>query len=148
MLAQVELLHTTPEEACARSMDVLREVGLADRALNYPHKLSGGQQQRVAIARAIAMDPEVILFDEPTSALDPTTIGEVLSVIRNLAKGGMTMVIVTHEMSFARDVSTRVFYLDDGVIYEEGTPEQVFDAPQRARTRQFINRREGNRGVN
>ena len=138
MLAQTELLHRTPENAFRRSMLMLRRVGLSEKALSYPSELSGGQQQRAAIARAMAMDPEVILFDEPTSALDPTTVGEVLSVLRTLASGGMTMVIVTHEMRFARDVSNRVFYLDEGVIYEEGTPEQIFDHPQRERTRQFV----------
>jgi polar amino acid transport system ATP-binding protein len=105
-----------------------------------PHELSGGQKQRVAIARCLAMEPEVILFDEPTSALDPTMVSEVLSVIRRLAREGMTMIIVTHEMDFARDVSNRVFYMDEGLIYEEGTPEQIFGNPQRPRTRAFINR--------
>lgn len=140
MLAQVQLLKRSPEAAFAHSMDLLGEVGLADKAFDYPQALSGGQQQRVAIARAIATEPEVLLLDEPTSALDPTTIGEVLSVIRNLAKGGMTMVIVTHEMGFAKNVSNRVFYLDEGVLYEEGTPEQIFSAPRKAKTRQFIQR--------
>ena len=138
MLAQTELLRRTSEMAFRYSMSMLRRVGLSEKALSYPSELSGGQQQRVAIARAMAMDPEVILFDEPTSALDPTTVGEVLSVLRGLASGGMTMVIVTHEMGFARDVSNRVFYLDEGVIYEEGTPEQIFDHPKRERTRQFV----------
>ena len=119
-------------------MEMLEKTGLVDKALNYPNELSGGQQQRAAIARELAMDPEVILFDEPTSALDPTTIGEVLSVIRNLALNGMTMVIVTHEMNFARDVANRVFYVDEGIIYEEGTPDQIFDSPKKEKTRQFI----------
>ncbi|MBO5551694.1 MAG: amino acid ABC transporter ATP-binding protein, partial [Lachnospiraceae bacterium] len=101
---------------------------------------SGGQQQRVAIIRAVAMDPKIILFDEPTSALDPTMVGEVLSVIRKLAGAGMTMLIVTHEMRFARDVSNRVFYMDEGIVYEEGTPDEIFDAPKKNRTRQFLNR--------
>ena len=140
MLAQTELLHRDPESAFRRSMLELRRVGLWEKALSYPSELSGGQQQRAAIARAMAMDPEVMLFDEPTSALDPATVDEVLTVLRGLASGGMTMVIVTHEMRFARDVSNRVFYLDEGVIYEEGTPEQIFEHPQRERTCQFIRR--------
>ena len=138
MLAQEELLHRTKKEAFRCSMEMLEKTGLVDKALNYPNELSGGQQQRAAIARELAMDPEVILFDEPTSALDPTTIGEVLSVIRNLALNGMTMVIVTHEMNFARDVANRVFYVDEGIIYEEGTPDQIFDSPKKEKTRQFI----------
>ena len=138
MLAQVELLGRSKEEAFRRSMEMLEMTGLADKAPNYPNELSGGQQQRAAIARELAMDPEVILFDEPTSALDPTTIGEVLSVIRKLARQGMTMVIVTHEMNFAKDVSNRVFFLDEGVIYEEGSPEQIFSSPRQDKTRQFI----------
>ncbi len=138
MLAQVELLGRSKEEAFRRSMEILEMTGLADKALNYPNELSGGQQQRAAIARELAMDPEVILFDEPTSALDPTTIGEVLSVIRKLARQGMTMVIVTHEMNFAKDVSNRVFFLDEGIIYEEGSPEQIFSSPRQDKTRQFI----------
>ncbi len=115
-------------------------VGLTDKALTLPEHLSGGQQQRVAIVRAVAMDPKILLFDEPTSALDPTMIGEVLSVIRMLAAEGMTMMIVTHEMSFAREVSNRVFFMDEGVIYEEGTPEEIFEAPKKDKTRQFIRR--------
>lgn len=138
MLAQTELLHRTTESAFRRSMLILRRVGLSEKALSYPSELSGGQQQRAAIARAMALDPEVILFDEPTSALDPANVGEVLSVLHSLALGGMTMVIVTHEMRFARDVSNRVFYLDEGVIYEAGTPEQIFNHPQRERTCQFV----------
>jgi polar amino acid transport system ATP-binding protein len=113
-------------------------VGLADKALNYPDVMSGGQKQRVAIARTLAMEPEIILFDEPTSALDPTMIGEVQAVIRDLAKQGTTMIIVTHEMKFAREICNRVFYMDQGGIYEDGTPEQIFDAPKKERTRQFI----------
>lgn len=139
MCAQVDLLHRTRQEAYERGMELLRTVGLADKALNYPDELSGGQKQRAAIARTLAMNPEIVLFDEPTSALDPTMVGEVLSVIRNLAKQGLTMLIVTHEMQFARDVSTRVFYMDEGVIYEDGTPEQIFANPQKEKTRQFIN---------
>jgi His/Glu/Gln/Arg/opine family amino acid ABC transporter permease subunit len=140
MLAQTELLRRDPSAACTRSMELLHMVGLADKALSLPEKLSGGQQQRAAIVRAVAMDPKILLFDEPTSALDPTMVGEVLTVIRNLAKGGMTMLVVTHEMRFARDVSNRVFYMDEGVIYEEGSPEEVFVHPRRDKTRRFINR--------
>ena len=140
MLAQTKLLKRSRKEACERSMALLQMVGLADKALSLPDQLSGGQQQRAAIVRAVAMDPKIILFDEPTSALDPTMIGEVLAVIRKLARDGMTMMIVTHEMRFARDVSNRVFFIDEGVIYEEGTPEEIFGAPKKDKTRQFINR--------
>ena len=140
MKGPVELLHKSRQEAYDRGIELLKSVGLADRALRFPDELSGGQKQRVAIARTLAMDPEIILFDEPTSALDPTMVGEVLAVIRNLAKQGLTMMIVTHEMKFARDVSTRVFYMDQGLIYEEGTPEEIFDHPKKERTRQFIRR--------
>ena len=120
--------------------NIMRTVGLAEKAMNYPDELSGGQKQRIAIARTLAMDPEVILLDEPTSALDPTMVGEVQAVIRELAKTGKTMMTVTHEMNFARAISNRVFYMDEGVIYEEGTPEQIFDHPQREKTRRFVNR--------
>lgn len=140
MKAPVELLGKSKKEAYQHGMELLRSVGLADRAFRFPDELSGGQRQRVAIARTLAMEPEIILFDEPTSALDPTMVGEVLAVIRSLAHQGLTMLIVTHEMKFARDVSTRVFYMDQGEIYEVGTPEQIFDHPQRERTRQFIKR--------
>lgn len=138
MLGPVELLGKSRQEAYDTAMGLLNSVGLGDRALSYPSELSGGQQQRAAIARTVAMQPKVILFDEPTSALDPTMVGEVLNVIRGLAGQGMTMLIVTHEMKFARDVSTRVFYMDEGVIYEEGTPEQIFERPAREKTRQFV----------
>ncbi len=138
--APVDLLKVPKEQAYKEGMELLRRVGLAEKALNFPDELSGGQKQRVAIARAIAMKPEIILFDEPTSALDPTMVGEVLSVIRSLAREGMTMMIVTHEMKFARDVSTRVFYMDEGGIYEEGSPEQIFDFPRKEKTRIFIKR--------
>jgi polar amino acid transport system ATP-binding protein len=121
-----------------KAHDLLRQVGLAEKATQFPDELSGGQKQRVAIARCLAMDPEVVLFDEPTSALDPTMVREVLAVIRRLAKDGMTMAIVTHEMDFARDVSNRIFYMDEGVIYEDGTPEEVFDRPRKAKTKAFI----------
>ena len=139
-LAPIKLKGLSKKVAEKKSMDLLRLVGLAEKADNYPDELSGGQKQRIAIARCLAMEPEIILFDEPTSALDPTMVSEVLSVIRRLAKEGLTMVIVTHEMAFARDVSNRVFYMDQGLIYEEGTPQQIFDAPQKERTRTFINR--------
>ena len=139
MLAQTKLLGRSREEACEKSMELLQMVGMADKALSLPSRLSGGQQQRAAIVRAVAMDPKIILFDEPTSALDPTMVGEVLAVIRKLARDGMTMLIVTHEMHFAKDVSNRVFFMAEGVIYEQGTPEEVFGAPKRDRTRQFIN---------
>ena len=138
--APVNLLKTPKEQAYKEGMELLKRVGLAEKARNYPDELSGGQKQRVAIARAIAMHPEIILFDEPTSALDPTMVGEVLSVIRSLAKDGMTMMIVTHEMKFARDVSNRVFYMDEGGIYEDGTPQQIFEDPQKEKTRIFIKR--------
>ena len=139
-IGPIKLLNKTREEAEERAMELLKMVGLASKANAMPSQLSGGQKQRVAIARCLSMDPEIILFDEPTSALDPTMVSEVLGVIKNLAKQGMTMAIVTHEMSFARNVSTRVFYMDKGGIYEEGTPEQIFDHPQKELTRAFVNR--------
>lgn len=138
MLAQTELLKRTTEEACIKSMELLKMVGMTDKALSLPGQLSGGQQQRIAIVRTVAMNPHVILFDEPTSALDPTMVGEVLAVIRKLAKNGMTMLIVTHEMKFAKDVSNRVFFMCDGTIYEEGSPEQIFEEPKKDKTRRFI----------
>lgn len=140
MSAPVNLLKTPKDKARKDAMELLKRVGLAEKAGNYPDELSGGQKQRVAIARAIAMKPKILLFDEPTSALDPTMVGEVLSVIRSLAKEGITMMIVTHEMKFARDVSNRVFYMDEGGIYEEGTPEQIFEHPAKEKTRVFIRR--------
>lgn len=127
-------------EAERRARDLLDRVGLADRALSYPSQLSGGQQQRVAIARALAMEPKVMLFDEPTSALDPELVGEVLSVMKGLASEGMTMVVVTHEMGFAREVANRVLFMDNGVIVEEGKPEEVFTSPKHPRTRAFLNK--------
>ena len=139
-LGPIRLKGQSREEAESRSMELLRLVGMAEKADSFPDELSGGQKQRVAIARCLAMEPEIILFDEPTSALDPTMVREVLSVIRRLARDGMTMAIVTHEMEFARDVSNRVFYMDEGVIYEEGPPEILFDAPLREKTWAFINR--------
>lgn len=138
--APIKLLHVPKGEAHERGMELLARVGLADKAQNFPDELSGGQQQRVAIARAVAMSPKILLLDEPTSALDPTMIAEVLAVIRDLAREGMTMMIVTHEMRFARTVSNCVFYMDEGGIYEQGTPEQVFEHPAREKTRQFIKR--------
>ena len=138
MLAPVDLLGKSRQEAYDEGMRLLRTVGLAEKALNYPDELSGGQKQRIAIARALAMDPDIILFDEPTSALDPTMVGEVQAVIRDLSKTGKTLMIVTHEMNFARAISNRVFYMDEGGIYEDGTPEQIFDHPQRENTRRFI----------
>ncbi len=139
-IAPVKLLGKSKKEAEESAMKILTLVGLADKACNFPDELSGGQKQRVAIARCLAMEPEIILFDEPTSSLDPTMVSEVLSVIRRLAKDGMTMVIVTHEMDFARDLSNRVLYMDEGVIYEEGTAAQIFDNPLKEKTRAFINR--------
>jgi polar amino acid transport system ATP-binding protein len=138
-LGQMKLLHRDRKGASEKSLAVLESVGLGERANFMPRQLSGGQKQRAAIARALAMEPEVILFDEPTSALDPTVIGEVTSVIRNLSKSGITMLIVTHEMKLARDISSRVFYMDDHGIYEEGPPDVIFDSPARPKTRDFIN---------
>ena len=138
MSAPMDLLGKSKQEAYDKGIELLRKVGLADKALNYPDVMSGGQKQRVAIARTLAMEPEIILLDEPTSALDPTMIGEVQSVIRDLAKQGTTMMIVTHEMKFAREICNRVFYMDEGGIYEDGSPEQIFENPQKERTRQFI----------
>ena len=138
MLAPMDLLGKSKQEAYDNGMRLLRTVGLAEKALNYPDELSGGQKQRIAIARTLAMDPDTILFDEPTSALDPTMVGEVQAVIRDLAKTGKTLMIVTHEMNFARAVSNRVFFMDEGGIYEDGTPEQIFEHPQKENTRRFI----------
>ncbi|MBP5637448.1 MAG: amino acid ABC transporter ATP-binding protein [Bacteroidales bacterium] len=137
-LAPVKLLGMSKADADEKAMELLRTVGLAGKADVYPDSLSGGQKQRVAIARCLAMRPEVILFDEPTSALDPSMTGEVLSVIRQLAQQGMTMLIVTHEMKFARDVSTRIFFMNEGVIWEDGSPEQIFLHPQRSATKAFV----------
>ena len=136
--APVLLKKATPEQAKAKAMDMLARVGLSDRADSYPNQLSGGQTQRVAIVRALCMEPDVMLFDEPTSALDPEKVGEVLDVMKELAKEGMTMVVVTHEMGFAREVSNRVIFLDDGVIAEEGTPQQIFENPQCERLQSFL----------
>ena len=138
MFAPMELLGMDKQTAYNRAMELLHMVGMEGRAFNYPDMLSGGQKQRAAIARTLSMDPDVILFDEPTSALDPTMVGEVQSVIRELSRSGKTMMVVTHEMKFAREICNRVFYMDEGGIYEDGTPEQIFENPQRERTRQFI----------
>ena len=140
MFAPCKILKQSTEEARKEGMTLLRKVGMAERADAYPDSLSGGQKQRVAIARCLAMKPKVILFDEPTSALDPTMVGEVLSVIRQLAQEGMTMLIVTHEMKFARDVSTRIFYMQEGGIHEDGTPQQIFENPVHSATKAFVQR--------
>ncbi len=138
MAAPVDILGKTKQEAYETGVYLLKRVGLEGREFRYPDQLSGGQKQRVAIARTLAMDPDIILLDEPTSALDPANVGEVQSVIRDLAGSGKTMMIVTHEMSFARAICNRVFYMDEGGIYEDGTPEQIFDDPKRERTRRFV----------
>ena len=130
-LGPVKLLGKSKAVANQKALELLKLVGLAEKALNLPDELSGGQKQRVAIARCLAMEPEVILFDEPTSALDPTMVSEVLAVIRRLAKAGMTMLVVTHEMEFARNISTRVFYMDEGIIYEEGSPSRYLKPAKR-----------------
>jgi len=136
--APVMLKKMTQDQAKKKAMELLNRVGLADRADSYPNQLSGGQKQRVAIVRALCMEPEIMLFDEPTSALDPEMVGEVLDVMKELARDGMTMVVVTHEMGFAREVSNRVLFLDDGNIAEEGTPEEIFGNPQCERLRSFL----------
>ncbi len=139
-LAPIQLKRLTVSEAQEKARYLLDRVGLMDKINEYPGRLSGGQKQRIAIARALAMNPKTMLFDEPTSALDPEMIGEVLDVMLELANGGMTMVIVTHEMGFARKISNRVFFMDEGMIVEQGTPEQVFDHPQKDRTRAFLSK--------
>ena len=136
--APIMLKKTPKAEAEQKAMDLLARVGLADRADAWPNQLSGGQKQRVAIVRALCMEPDVMLFDEPTSALDPEMVGEVLDVMKELAKSGMTMVVVTHEMGFAREVASRVLFLDDGVIAEEGTPDEIFGAPKGERLQSFL----------
>jgi len=138
MEAPVHVLGQSKDEAKANAMQLLEKVGIADKAQQYPDHLSGGQQQRAAIARALAMDPEVMLFDEPTSALDPELVGEVLKVMRQLAAEGRTMIVVTHEMTFAREVSTQVVFLHQGLVEEQGTPEEVFQNPKSERCRQFL----------
>ena len=139
-LAPTLLKKDSKEGAKKAAMELLSKVGLADKADAYPSELSGGQKQRVAIARALAMNPEIMLFDEPTSALDPEMVGDVLEIMKELAKEGMTMVVVTHEMGFAREVGTRVLFMDDGIIAEEGTPEAIFSAPQNERTQNFLSK--------
>lgn len=140
ILAPVQTGKANKETALQTGMDLLGRVGLTDKADVYPNKLSGGQKQRVAIARALAMQPKVMLFDEPTSALDPEMVGEVLDVMKNLAHDGMTMVVVTHEMGFAREVGDRILFMDEGIIYEEGTPEQIFNNPKNERTKLFLSK--------
>ena len=137
-LAPVQLKRMTKDQARARAEELLKRVGLSDKASVYPRALSGGQRQRIAIVRALAMDPDVMLFDEPTSALDPEMVGEVLDVMKSLALGGMTMIVVTHEMGFAREVGDRVLFMDNGVILEEGTPQEIFGAAKHPRTQDFL----------
>ena len=139
MLAPVDRKKMTKDQAREKALELLESVGLREKATEYPANLSGGQQQRVAIARALAMQPDIMLFDEPTSALDPEMVGEVLNGMKRLAKEGMTMVVVTHEMGFAREVADRVIFMDGGVIVEEGSPEEVFGNPQHKRTQDFLN---------
>lgn len=139
-LAPIRHKMMTEEQAKEKAMELLNRVGVGDKADNYPAQLSGGQKQRVAIARSLALSPEVMLFDEPTSALDPEMVGEVLEVMKQLAQEGMTMVVVTHEMGFAREVANRVFFMDGGGILEEGIPEQIFDHPQEERTKAFLSK--------
>lgn len=140
MLAPVKLGIMSKDEASVKADELLNRIGLADKAQAYPDQLSGGQKQRIAIVRSLAMNPDVILFDEPTSALDPEMVGEVLSVMQELAQTGMTMVVVTHEMGFAREVANRVMFINEGVIAEEGTPEEVFGAPKSPRLQEFLSR--------
>ncbi len=139
-LAPVKLKKMTKEEADKKAMELLNIVGLADKADVYPKQLSGGQQQRIAIARSLAMEPEVMLFDEPTSALDPEMVGEVLEVMKRLAESGMTMVVVTHEMGFAREVGSRILFMDEGVIVESGTPDEIFGNPKNDRLKSFLSK--------
>lgn len=138
MIAPVHVKKVSKADAKKRAMDLLERVGLADKANEYPSRLSGGQQQRVAIARALAMEPKIMLFDEPTSALDPELVGEVLNVMKQLAKDGMTMIVVTHEMGFAREVANRVLFMESGKIVEEGKPEEIFGSPKSERLQQFL----------
>ena len=137
-IAPMKLLGVSKEDAEKKAMDLLERVGLADRALSYPDQLSGGQKQRIAIVRALCMNPEIMLFDEPTSALDPEMVGEVLDVMKELAAEGMSMVVVTHEMGFAREVADKVIFMDAGQLVEEGTPEEIFDHPQSERLQSFL----------
>ena len=138
MLAPMTVKHVPEKDAREKAVKLLEQVGLGDKLDAYPAKLSGGQQQRVAIARALAMEPKIMLFDEPTSALDPELVGDVLAVMKKLAEDGMTMLVVTHEMGFAREVADRVVFMYDGVVLEEGTPQEIFTAPKHERTRQFL----------
>ena len=138
MLAPMRVRHLSSADAETRARELLKRVGISEQAEKYPAQLSGGQQQRVAIARALAMEPKVLLFDEPTSALDPEMVGEVLDVMRSLARTGVTMIVVTHEMGFARQVGDRVLFMDGGLVVESGTPQQLFDHPQEERTRAFL----------
>ena len=140
MMAPVLTKHSSKEQARIKALELLKKVGLEDKADVYPNTLSGGQQQRVAIARALAMEPKALLFDEPTSALDPELVGDVLEVMKSLAKDGMTMIVVTHEMGFARDVADRVIFMADGYIVEEGNPEDIFTNPKEERTKAFLSR--------
>lgn len=139
-LAQIKVKKMSKENAQKRGIELLRRVGLEDKADAYPAQLSGGQQQRIAIARALAMDPDIMLFDEPTSALDPEMVGEVLAVMKDLADAGMTMVVVTHEMGFAREVASRVLFMDEGIVVEEGVPSELFSNPQNERTKSFLSK--------
>lgn len=139
-IAPIKLLKKDKAVAEAKAMELLKRVGLQDKANAYPSQLSGGQKQRVAIVRALCMDPEVMLFDEPTSALDPEMVGEVLEVMKDLAQNGMTMVVVTHEMGFAREVASRVLFMDGGYVLEEGTPDEVFSNPKNERTKEFLSK--------
>ena len=140
MLAPVKLKKMPREEAEKKAMELLKRIGLSDKADAYPSQLSGGQKQRIAIVRSLAMNPDIILFDEPTSALDPEMVGEVLSVMKELAEDGMTMVVVTHEMGFAREVANRVMFINDGVIQEENTPQEIFEHPQSPRLQEFLSK--------
>ena len=139
-IAPINVKKKSKHEAITKANDLLKKVGLVDKADAYPSSLSGGQKQRIAIARALAMEPDVMLFDEPTSALDPEMVGEVLNVMKDLAKEGMTMVVVTHEMGFAREVGDRILFMDGGNIVEQGTPEEIFDNPKNARTKDFLSK--------
>jgi len=140
ILAPMKVLGVSKEEATEKAMTLLKRVGLEDRAGAFPIQLSGGQKQRIAIVRALMMEPEVMLFDEPTSALDPEMVGEVLEVMKELARGGMTMVVVTHEMGFAKEVGNRVLFMADGKLLEEGTPEEIFDHPRHPRLQDFLSK--------
>ena len=139
-MAPIKVKKISKEKAIEKAMELLAKVGLSDKANSYPSSLSGGQKQRIAIARALAMEPDVILFDEPTSALDPEMVGEVLNVMKQLAKDGMTMVVVTHEMGFAKEVGSRIIFMDNGKIIEKGAPNEIFFNPKNSRTREFLSK--------